>query len=61
MAKSKASKEPPKVKEEEIVPESAESTPVEEEPVHEEPRAETPPVVKETPVEEHLAQIVIEK
>ena len=61
MAKSKASKEPPKVKEEEIVAESEEPAPIEQEAVEEVPSAVTPPIILETPIEAHLAQIVIER
>ncbi|KAL5248737.1 hypothetical protein ACHWQZ_G017803 [Mnemiopsis leidyi] len=60
MAKSKASKEPPKAKEEEIITENEDPAPVEKEAVEEVPSAVTPPIILEAPIEAHLAQIVID-
>ena len=61
MAKSKASKEPPKAKEEEIITENEDPAPVEKEAVEEVPSAVTPPIILEAPIEAHLAQIVIDR
>jgi len=63
MPKSKASKEPPKAKEEEATPaECEEDVQQEEEVVLETPVEEVAtPVIEEAPIEEHLAQMVIER
>lgn len=61
MAKSKASKEPPKAKEDEAPVEFDVTTPAGEENMEEPTVVEVPEVVVETPVNLHLAKIVIEK
>ena len=61
MPKSKASKEPPKVKEEETVIECEETTPENPQVIEATPSIETPPIITEAPIEVHLAGIVIQR